>query len=70
MEDKGEEVNLVFNAECDPVKGEEIPRALSAGDLEIVLQITPKGTYTLTQNEEDNTINIEFSDLPERSCHQ
>lgn len=62
MGDTGEEVNLVFNVDCDTDKRQEIAHALSPAGLQFGLRITVKGTYSFTPNEQDNTISIEFHD--------
>ena len=61
MGDKGEEVTLVFNVDCDTDKREEIANTITPPGLQLGLQITQKGSYSLTPNEQDNTISIEFN---------
>lgn len=60
MGEKGEDVKVVFNVDCDTDKREEIGTTLSVAGRTFGLKITPQGTYTLTPNEEEGTLNIEF----------
>ncbi|MGW8194848.1 MAG: hypothetical protein ACWGOX_11335 [Desulforhopalus sp.] len=61
MGDKGEEVKVIFNVDCEVDKREEIGKQLSAAGKEFGLQIAVQGTYTISANEEDSTLDIEFS---------
>lgn len=62
MGEKGEEVTLVFNVDCDSEKREEIKGTLLPSALHFGLQITAKGTYAVNQNEQDSTISIKFNE--------
>lgn len=61
MGDKGEDVNLIFNADCKTDKRAEIEHSLTTAAPAFGLQLKTKGTYSFTSNEQDNTINIEFN---------
>lgn len=63
MGDRGEDVNLLFNVDCSSDKRAEIEQSLSTAAPAFGLQITTKGTYSLTPNEQDNTISIEFNEF-------
>lgn len=60
MEEKGEDVSLLFNIESDKEKHEEIATLLQTEGNTTGLNITPTGTYTMTANDEDATIDITF----------
>ena len=62
MRERGEEVTLVFNVDCHIDKKKEIERTLVPAGRAFGLQITAKGTYSLTPNEQDGTISIEFTE--------
>ena len=61
MGEKGEEVRLVFNADCHGNARKEIERTLIPAGGTKGLQITAKGTYSVTPNEQDSTISIAFT---------
>ncbi len=62
MEEKGEEVSLLFNMESDEDKRDEIA-ALIKNEAEKHHIITScPGTYQMTPNETDGTINLEFQE--------
>ncbi len=58
---KGEDVALVFNVDCDPDNKANITNTLIESGKNYGLKIFVKGTYTITQNE-DETLDIAFSD--------
>lgn len=60
MEAKGEEVSLLFNTESDVDKRDEIEELLNNACKIHNLVISCSGTYQMTPNETDVTINIEF----------
>ncbi|NOR23489.1 MAG: hypothetical protein GQ542_03715 [Desulforhopalus sp.] len=60
MEAKGEEVSLLFNTESDVDKRDEIEELLNNAGKTHNLVISCSGTYQMTPNETDVTINIEF----------
>lgn len=62
MEAKGEEVSLFFNTESDLNKRDEIEALLKNEGKTHNLIISRSGTYQITPNEADGTINIEFKD--------
>jgi len=62
MEAKGEEVSLFFNTESDLNKRDEIEALLKNEGKTHNLIISRSGTYQITPNEEEGTINIEFKD--------
>lgn len=61
MGDKGKDVKVIFNVDCEVEKREEIGRQLSIAGKEFGLQIVSQGTYTITPNEENSTLDIEFN---------
>lgn len=65
MEDKGEEVSLLFNMDSDPGKRHEISELLAAEGKKHHLIISSPGTYRITANEGDDTINLEFHEETE-----
>jgi hypothetical protein len=60
MEERGEDVSLFFNTESDPAKREEIIVALTAAGGEQNIAITRRGTFSLTPNEADQSLDITF----------
>jgi hypothetical protein len=60
MEKKGEDVSLFFNVDSDPAKREEIAASLRTQGSTHGLVVKEQGTYQLTEDEENNTIDIEF----------
>lgn len=60
MGEKGDDVSLVFNTGCGGDKREEIEQLLIPTGLNLGMKIGAKGSYSLTQNEEDSTISIAF----------
>jgi hypothetical protein len=67
MEDKGEEVSLLFNVDSDPGKRLEITELLASEGKKHHLVISCPGTYRITANEEDDTINLEFYEETEEA---
>lgn len=60
MEEKGEEVSLLFNSDSDIDKRDEIEEQLRiAGDSHNLI-ISCSGTYQMSANEADGTIDLEF----------
>jgi hypothetical protein len=53
-------LNIFANIECDPVQADEIIEDLVAYFAQNGFTLTPKGTYTLSQND-DETLKLEFS---------
>ena len=62
MEAKGQEVSLLFNTESDVDKREEIEELLKNAGKTHNLAISCSGTYQMTANETEGTINILFLD--------
>ncbi len=62
MEEKGEEVSLLFNTDSDIDKRNEIEELLKNAGNEYNLRISCSGTYQMTACEADGTINIEFKE--------
>lgn len=62
MGEQGEEVYLVFNVDCHTDKKQEIEHTLVPAGRAFGLQLTVKGTYFLSPNEQDSTISIEFTE--------
>ena len=62
MEAKGQEVSLLFNTESDIDKREEIEELLKNAGKTYNLAISCSGTYQMTANETEGTINILFLD--------
>ena len=60
MGDRGEEVFLIFNTDCKAESRELITHQLQTGGRAAGLSISTKGTYTMSPNEADNTIDITF----------
>jgi len=60
MEEKGEEVSLLFNTESDVDKRDEIAELIKTVGKTHNLTISCSGTYQMTPNEVDGTINLEF----------
>lgn len=60
MEEKGEDVSLIFNVESDPDKREEITTAFVEAGKGLGLHISPNGTYKLVPDEETSSLQIEF----------
>ena len=60
MEEKGEKVSLLFNTESDVDKRDEIAEQIKTEGKTHKLVITNAGTYQMTPNEADGTINLEF----------
>ena len=60
MGEKGEDITLVFNADCKTETRESITQALTSTGLEVGLLLRPQGSYKLTSNTENDTIDIEF----------
>jgi hypothetical protein len=61
MEAKGEEVSLIFNTQSDFDRREEIEDLLKKACKTHDLVISCSGTYQMTTNATDGTINIEFT---------
>lgn len=62
MEERGENVSLIFNSESDVDKRGEIAELLKSSGEAQKLLIVPAGTYTMVPNETDGTINLEFQE--------
>ena len=62
MEAKGEEISLFFNTLSDLDKRDEIEALLKNEGKTHNLIISRSGTYQITPNGADGTINIEFKD--------
>ena len=62
MEEKGEEVSLLFNTESDVDKRDEIEEQLKIAGKAHNLVISCSGSYQMTPNEADGTINLEFKE--------
>jgi len=62
MEEKGEEVSLLFNVDSDVDKRDEIAEIFSTRGKDHNLIIACSGTYQMTQNEADGTINLAFQE--------
>lgn len=60
MEEKGEEVSLVFNTESDINKRDEIADQFAIEGKVHNLIISRAGTYQMTPNQTDGTITLEF----------
>lgn len=60
MEDVGEKVSLFFNDESDIDKRAGIAEAIQQEGKKEMLEITQAGTYQMTANESDGTIDIKF----------
>ncbi len=60
MEEKGEEVSLVFNTESDIDKRNEITERFITEGKVYNLVISCAGTYQITPKETDGTITLEF----------
>lgn len=60
MEKKGKDITLVFNTDCKTDTRESITQALTVAGLEVGLHLSPQGSYKLTSNPENDTIDIEF----------
>jgi hypothetical protein len=62
MEEKGEEVSLLFNTESDIDKRAEIAQLFATEAKKYGLVISSPGTYQMTANEADGTINLVFQE--------
>ena len=62
MEEKGEEVSLLFNTESDVEKRDEIINRFITEGKAHNLVISPAGTYQMTPNETDGTITLLFQE--------
>ena len=62
MEKKGEEVSLIFNTESDVDKRDGITEMFSNVGKTHNLIVSCPGTYQMTPNEADGTINLEFQE--------
>ena len=62
MEEKGKKVSLLFNTESDVDKRDEIEEQLKIAGKAHNLIISCSGTYHMTPNEADGTINLEFQE--------
>jgi hypothetical protein len=60
MGNKGADVSLVFNVDCTPDMKIKIEQALVAAGQESGLNIKAEGSYRLTPNPENDTLDIEF----------
>ena len=60
MGEKGEDLFVWFNVDCVPEKSEKIMNMLLDQGKQQGLILEKKGTYRLTPNEEDETLQIEF----------
>lgn len=60
MGEQGKDVTLVFNTDCKPDTRESIDQVLTAAGLEVGLYFKAQGSYRLTPNTENDTIDIEF----------
>jgi len=60
METRGQDVSLFFNTEADPAQQEEIRQTLiSAGKTQNLI-ISERGTFSLTANEDDQSLDLTF----------
>ena len=62
MEQRGEEVSLLFNSEADEDSRDELSASLANAGKEFHLNIARAGTYTIVPNDENETLDIHFSD--------
>lgn len=62
MEEQGEEVSLFFNSASDVDKRAEIAEHFKKEGEAYKLVISSPGTYQMTPNEADGTINLEFQE--------
>jgi len=62
MEEQGEEVSLFFNAESDVNKRDEIAELFKTEGKAHKLVISSPGTYQMTPNEADGTIDLKFQE--------
>ena len=60
MEEKGENVSLLFNTDSDIDKRKEIAELFNTEGEAHNLIISCAGTYRMTSNETDGTLNLEF----------
>ena len=60
MGEQGKDVTLVFNTDCNLDTRDSIDQVLSAAGLDVGLHFKAQGTYRLTPNTENDTIDIEF----------
>jgi hypothetical protein len=64
MEEKGEDVSVLFNVDCTPAACEEATKSLFDAGREMHLNITPAGTYEIVPDEENATLDIHFNETP------
>ena len=62
MEDRGEEISLLFNTESDLDKRDEIAGLFTSEGRKHQLIVSCPGTYQMTANEEDGTITLQFQE--------
>ncbi len=60
MEEEGENVSLIFNNESEIDKRAGISEAFRLEGIKHDLTISEQGTYAITPNEADGTLDIEF----------
>lgn len=60
MEEVGEQVSLLFNIDSEIDKRAGIAEAFRLEGIKQDLKISEKGTYKITANESDGTLDIEF----------
>lgn len=60
MEERGEDISLFFNTEAEEDRQQEIAAALISAGQTQQLKITERGTFSLTPNEEDESLDLTF----------
>lgn len=61
MGEKGEDLFLVFNVDCDEENRQSVTNTLVESGKDFGFNVIAKGTYTVSQNDDD-TLDIAFND--------
>lgn len=60
MGEQGEELGVWLNVDCEPGKAEEIMDLIAQKGPELGFDVSFSGNYKVAENEEDETLQIEF----------
>lgn len=60
MGERGEDIGVWFNVDCEPEKRDEVMDALKAQESLFSFHIQRSGTYKLVAGQKDETLQIEF----------
>jgi hypothetical protein len=62
MEDKGEDLGIWFNTESTPADRPQIANQLQVAAQALSLNVHPRGTFSITRQDDDETFQILFND--------